>query len=402
MPTLIPRPLIAPAELDHFLKFACPPTEPFTPPNTPFTPDRVNPNRVFIRRLTEDFALILPGGRTAPNTGVNAIPMWVISDRAPNPPIVTFPSPLIRVVKGEIVHTVTSTRQGTHTIHHHGIEPTPCNDGVGKMSFEIGGDAGQYTYQWFAAHPGTYFYHCHKNTVLHVEMGLYGGLIIDPPRGSRTDVPAPPYPFGGPGLVEGFNPGGGNVIRYDTERFWVVDEIDSQWHVVVAEDHDAFMAMCPHEPTDPPLDPNDPNTFTQDGNLNNFRPDVFVITGVPVAVGSTPITPSPTSIEIPARVNQTTLLRLLHAGYTIQQYTFGLDALVIGMDGRALGVPPYQNYSRPFVVPAGRSFRFTSAMRWDIIFRPTTTGRFPVTVEFFDWVTGRRYVKVESAIVVAP
>jgi len=380
MATLIPRPPINPGEEAMFTKFACPPDAPF------LTPDIVTPNRVFHRRLTADFTLPLP--RPAPHTGANAVEMWVISDRGGPTEIRQIPSPLIRVVKGEIVHTITTNRQGSHTIHHHGIEPTPCNDGVGKTSFEVGGPAGQYTYQWLAAHPGTYFYHCHKNTVLHVEMGLYGGLIIDPPKPpTDTTVPAPPYPLGGPGYVAGFNPAGGNVIRYDVEKFWVVDEIDSRWHNHMH--HEAFMANCPP-------DPNDPDTFTQDGIFNDFRPDVFVISGIPVAVGTTPV--SAPGVAINARVNQTILIRLLHAGYTVQEYTFGLNALVIAMDGRPLGVPPYQNYSRPFMVPAGRSFRLTSAMRWDIIIRPTSTGSFPVSFSYYDWVSGRKYVTVQSSI----
>ncbi len=397
MATIIPRPPIPPGEEAMFAKFMCPPTEPSVPnpnpllPPLPFTPDMVAPDRTFFRRLIEDFAIPLP--LPAPNTGATLIQMWIISDRGPNPQPLQFPSPLIRAVKGEIVHTITSNRQGTHTIHHHGLEPTPANDGVGKSSFEIGGPAGQYTYQWLAAHPGTYFYHCHKNTVLHFEMGLYGGLIIDPPRpAGDTSVPAPPYPAGGPGYVSGFNPSGGNVIRYDVEKFWVVDEFDSQWHNVVGLDHDAFMGICPPNP-------NDPGTFTQNGNLNDFRPDVFVISGAPVAVGSTPV--SAPAVEINAGVGQTILIRLLNAGYTVQQYTFGLDALVIAMDGRALGVPPYENYSRPFVVPAGRAFRLTTARRWELLIQPARTGRFPVTFEFFDWITGRRYAAAQSAINVA-
>lgn len=390
MAILIPRPPIPPGEEAHFAKFMCPPTEPSVPnppgPPLPFTPDMVTPNRTFHRNLIRDLSIALP--LAAPNTGDTAIPMWIIRDNGPSPQPDQFPSALIRAVQGEIVHTVTTTRQGPHTIHHHGLEPTPSNDGVGKASFEIGGPAGQYTYQWLAAQAGTYFYHCHKNTTLHFEMGLYGGLIIDPLKPAGVSGPNPPYPTGGPGFVAGSNPTGGNAIRYDVEKFWVVDELDSLWHRLVGE-HGAFLAACPP-------DPNDPGTFTQNGFLNDFRPDVFLISGAPVAVGSTPV--SAPSAEINAVRGQTVLIRLLNAGYTVQQYTFGLDALVVGMDGRPLGVPPYENYSRPFTVPAGRPFRLTTARRWDIIIRPTVAGRFPVSFEFFDWISGRKYVTAQSAI----
>ena len=90
----------------------------------------------------------------------------------------TFPGPTIRIPRGVVFHAhVTGHGQTPHTIHWHGIEPTAMNDGVGHSSMEIG----EYTYQWQPNHIGSYFYHCHRNTIQHFEFGLYGFLIIEPP-----------------------------------------------------------------------------------------------------------------------------------------------------------------------------------------------------------------------------
>ena len=51
----------------------------------------------------------------------------------------TYPGPTIRVPRGVIFHAETVGKgPPPHTIHWHGIEPTPMNDGVGHTSMEIG------------------------------------------------------------------------------------------------------------------------------------------------------------------------------------------------------------------------------------------------------------------------
>jgi hypothetical protein len=142
----------------------------------------------------------------------------------------------------------------------------------------------------------------------------------------------------------------------------------------------------------------DPDSFTRDGILNNFRPNVFLITGVPRLNDLTPIRAPLVSVD--ARVGETILVRILNAGYTVQTFFLGIDAEVIAMDGRALGVPPSNIYSKPFALPAETPVVLTSAMRWDLIIRPKQSGVFPARVEFFDWVNGRRLGTARTTITV--
>ena len=71
---------------------------------------------------------------------------------------------------GQSVRVATQTSIGPHTIHWHGIEGTPMNDGVGKHSFEIRGD---YSYQFTPRGPGFSSTTATLGTPLHFEMGLW-------------------------------------------------------------------------------------------------------------------------------------------------------------------------------------------------------------------------------------
>lgn len=324
-------------DMAEFEKFGCNP-----PRMSPDTPDRLQPD-IFFEREFEKIDLIMPDGQE--------VDMWVFMDPEGLP---TFPSTPIRVTQGQIVHTRIKAHTGPHTIHHHGIEPTAMNDGVGHMSFEADSE---YTYQWYASEAGTYFYHCHRNTVLHFEFGLYGLLIIDPPA-DPSDPPGTKRAFaGGP--------------KYDVEAFWVTDDIDPHWHHM---SHGEGMD-CP---------------FGEDAGLNNFRPKYFLVTGVPSPrrpANPNGIITNP-KVAINAKVGQTVLIRVIAAGYGTQTYKIdGLDAEVIAMDGRPMGVAPFNRYSRPFVVPAGNKFELTTARRYDLIVKPTQPGTFPVTFEYKHWIT---------------
>jgi|MTBAKSStandDraft_2_1061841.scaffolds.fasta_scaffold03281_6 FtsP/CotA-like multicopper oxidase with cupredoxin domain len=365
-------------------KHVCPPTYGGGPI------DRVEPDRTFELSLMDRFDLAVP-----PNVermiGADELPMWIIrvrdrdglgfSERS-------FPSPLLRMVQGEIVHAEVSASTNTHTIHWHGIEPTPMNDGVGKHSFEI---SGNFVYQFQANDPGTFFYHCHKNTTLHFEMGMYGALIVDPPAPGGSGLTAP-YETGGPGFVAGRlpdSPAGTTVLRYDIERIWAVDEMDSRWHLPELH-HNHSMQDCDED------DPAAPETFyvfdPTDINLNDFRPDIFTVSGAVLDVGERDdagvfagVLDDP-AVRIDAGVGQIVLLRYVNAGYTIQELTLPVNATVIAWDGQVLGTSGFQRFSFPYVVPAGRPIRTTSGRRMDIILNTGTAVDGLARIRSYDWI----------------
>ncbi|HEY5975364.1 MAG TPA: multicopper oxidase domain-containing protein [Geobacteraceae bacterium] len=392
---IVSRGELPPDEKAAFHKFVCPPTN-----GGIKEVDPLPPTFTFRRNLLVNFDLELPD--------MGKVPMWIIEDPdAPDapPPLPqdalrrNFPSATIRIPQGALVHADVLCQGNTHTIHWHGIEPTPMNDGVGHTSFEVGG---HFFYQFQPRDAGTYFYHCHKNTVLHFEMGLYGMLLVDPPDPAHPDVPVT-YKTGGPGFAARFNPLAikptDHAIRYDVEAIWAADSIDSRWHTL---GHNAFMQKCDAN------DPVNPENFSQDGFLNDYRPDIFLMTGIPRRKGDpTAFTVADNPLFGPlvaptVKVGQTLLLRVLNADYIIHRVTLGIDAEVIGADGRAFGVPPFQQYSRPFPLPAGTPFRLTSAMRNDLTVKPTKTGTFPATVEFLDQITGELLYTARTSITVTP
>jgi hypothetical protein len=90
----------------------------------------------------------------------------------------TFPGPTLRLPRGVIFQGETQGKgPPPHTLHWHGVEPTPLNDGVGHCSMEIG----KYTYQWQPNFMGFYFVHCHRNTMQHFENGLYFAMLFEAP-----------------------------------------------------------------------------------------------------------------------------------------------------------------------------------------------------------------------------
>ncbi len=93
----------------------------------------------------------------------------------------TVPGPTIRATEGDLVR-VKFINDGSklHSIHFHGIHAAEM-DGV----FEpVGGNGGQFTYEFEAGPVGVHPYHCHIMPLEeHISHGLYGVYIVDPKEG---------------------------------------------------------------------------------------------------------------------------------------------------------------------------------------------------------------------------
>ena len=309
-------------------------------PDAPATPGIVTPDVVYDRGIYMNGSMTMDDG--------TVVRIWGFTDgfdaggmMASGP----FPSPAMRVNVGTIVHSRLNVQgmMWNHTIHHHGIEPSDHSDGVGHITWDVDG---LYTYQWRPMSPGTYFYHCHTNTVLHAEMGMYGALIVDPPEGPGTLL------SGGP--------------SYDTEAFWVVDEIDSRWHTL----------------------PWDAGTCGADVGLNVLQPDYFIITGVDGS-GTSAMNLPPISANM--TVGQKCLGRYVCAGYHPQHVRIpaGLNAKIYISDGRALPTP---------VSTTG--FKAISGERYDLILEPTQPGEYVVEFDVVDWITGNVWGTARTNVVV--
>lgn len=92
------------------------------------------------------------------------------------------PGPTIRVTEGDTVRlTFTNTHSIPHTVHFHGWHDYPA-DMHGNDIFSHGQVVDPWeeiTVEWVAEPAGTFIYHCHFDTPLHMDMGMYGTFIVE-------------------------------------------------------------------------------------------------------------------------------------------------------------------------------------------------------------------------------
>jgi FtsP/CotA-like multicopper oxidase with cupredoxin domain len=246
--------------------------------------------------------------------------------RIPGPPIIVDQGDTVNItLNNDQDPTKTSTKpEGDgHTIHLHGLDLPSAMDGDPMTA--PGGHAvlpgTKYTYHFVAQYAGTYWYHCHESAAEHVQMGMYGALIIRPKGQANAAYTGTP--------------------KFDKEYTFILSDMDSDMH---QKDYDALH-------TEGGVDPN----WTQ------YKPNYFFINGK-----FWPDTMADPNDNINATVGQTVLVRLINTGYVVHSiHTHGFHFLVIGSDGRKLDSPYYKD-----------TISIGPAERYDIIMKLGTAGRF--------------------------
>lgn len=260
------------------------------------------------------------------------------------------PGPTITANEGDSVHIdVWNVSQGApHTIHLHGLDVDQQNDGVPHLSFDIPHMEHGY-YHFKAPHAGTYLYHCHVASTIHVQAGMYGLIIIKPTDGSNTT----------------WNGG----YEFTEEHSYFLSEIDTNWHTdsVLMHDHDTTFGIHYVE-------------------IPKFNPQFFLINGLSdqqlTAAGENFI----------SAVNQVDYSRFANIGYSGLRIVFpsGLNAQIIDSDGRPL--PVIENSDTLYIYPGERfgvltepSFEFDDEITFDYFdlntFSIRNTQVIPVSVQ---------------------
>ncbi len=234
---------------------------------------------------------------------------------------ILIPGPLLRYNEGDtLIVNMYNNSPEHHTIHWHGLDVDMENDGVPTTSAPVLTDSMR-TYKVPCKKSGTYNYHCHVMTSLHLAMGMYGLFIIDPDD-TRTRIYT-------------------NGPRYTKDYNWLASELNQNW-------------------SDNPLSP---------GLLSLYEPTYLMVngkSGSQLHLGDDDVTGS---------ITDSIAIRMANMGYGLVRYIFPADAhnKIYMSDGR-----PLPNIIESDTVEVYSGERFTS------ILYPDTEINDSVIVEYYD------------------
>lgn len=105
------------------------------------------------------------------------LPVWTFNNSVPGPQIRVKIGDTVKIkLKNELEEPV--------SMHWHGY-PVPNNmDGIPGVTQDAVLAGKEFTYEFKATVPGTYWYHSHQDSVNQLDKGLYGTLIVENPKES--------------------------------------------------------------------------------------------------------------------------------------------------------------------------------------------------------------------------
>ncbi|MFY0644057.1 MAG: multicopper oxidase domain-containing protein [Bacteroidia bacterium] len=286
-------------------------------------------SQVVLAQIDKDFFLI------ARNTGEKQLADSSIitvfgfaEDLSTHPSI---PGPTLIMNEGDSVEIdLWNVSQGApHTIHLHGLDVDQENDGVPSLSFEVlHMDHGFYRFE--APHAGTYLYHCHVVSTIHVQAGMYGLIIVKEKNNEKKT------------WTDGYD--------YDREFAFLNSEIDTVWHRDSVLDH-------PH---------GDTVTLVA---IPPYHPQFFLVNGY----SDQQLIDN--EVKVYGAKNEAIYLRLANVGYYGNTFHFPpeLDATIIASDGRPL---PQSEQSDSIVILPGE--------RYGVMLYPTDTLNSQISVDYFN------------------
>jgi FtsP/CotA-like multicopper oxidase with cupredoxin domain len=207
----------------------------------------------------------VPGGAPAPTGGPIQPAEMEFAGNA------QFPAPVIYATTADVVEirlknlgvsANPNAPNDPHSIHLHGMDVDAANDGVpetsvGAVPANSGGiGAGNViVYMFSPKQAGTYMYHCHQEADIHVNMGMYGALVVYNPTDPAAAI--------GPGQGLGGALGG---FQYDKDYIMMVTEMDIRGH---ADEEGTYGSLVP-------VNTWDPNPY----NWALYQPQYWFINGI--------------------------------------------------------------------------------------------------------------------------
>jgi FtsP/CotA-like multicopper oxidase with cupredoxin domain len=285
-----------------------------------------------------DYSKLIIGRNTGVHTFDDGIQSKIFGFAETLGESIQIPGPLLEIREGDSVKLdFWNVSQGApHTIHLHGLDVNQQNDGVGMLSFEV--HHMEHGFYYFKApHAGTYLYHCHVGSTVHLQAGMYGLIIVRPPNGSKLKTWE-------------------NGETYDREFSLLTSEIDTVWHndTILNHEHDTTGSEPMYVP-------------------KSFHPQYYLMNGLNGTQLSDP------ENHFMSLKNEKVYMRLANIGYFGTRYIFPsmLNSRILSSDGRPL---PQIEVNDTVVVLPGE--------RYDAMIQLGTNQFYTVILEHFNLFTG--------------